>query len=301
MAAGMGSRYGGVKQLDSFGPDGEIIMDYSIFDAIKAGFDKVVVIIRKDIEADFMEVIGKRLKEKAGVPVFYAYQDMNDLPDGYTVPAERTKPWGTGQAVLSARQFVNEPFLVINSDDFYGRDPYKKIYDFLTSRDNDDNKAHFCMAGYKLGNTLSDNGTVTRGICSKNGDNFLSTIKETFSIREENGIVSGTDEQGHSVSLGLDDIASMNMMGFTPAIFEELHSKFEIFLESLDKKDPLKTEYLLPEIVGEMIGEGKADMKILDTDAHWYGVTYKEDKPSVKAAFEKLTAEGVYAKNLWNK
>ena len=166
MAAGMGSRYGGIKQLDSFGPEGEVIMDYSVFDAIKAGFNKVVIIIRKDIKADFMEIIGNRLEEKAGVPVHYVYQEMDNLPEGFKVPEGRTKPWGTGQALLAAKEFVHEPFLAINADDFYGREPYKIMHDFLANVDESDGKAHFGMAGYLLKNTLSDNGSVSRGICS---------------------------------------------------------------------------------------------------------------------------------------
>lgn len=301
MAAGMGSRYGGVKQLDSFGPDGEIIMDYSIYDAIKAGFDKVVIIIRKDIKADFMDVIGNRLKEKAGVPVFYAFQDPYDIPDGFSYPEGRKKPWGTGQAVLAAREFINEPFLVINSDDFYGREPYDLLYRFLTENDNQDNGiAHFCMAGYRLGNTLSDNGTVTRGICTVDSNDYLNSITETFSIKEANGNVSGADGAGNNVTLSADDTASMNMMGFTPAIFKELSEKFIDFMKALPGKDPLKSEFLLPEIVSAMIKEGRADMKVLSTDEHWYGVTYREDREAVRKAFRKLTESGVYSKELWN-
>lgn len=301
MAAGMGSRYGGIKQLDAFGSEGEVIMDYSIFDAIKAGFSTVVIIIREDIKEDFMEIVGKRLEEKAGVPVYYAFQDPNDIPAGFSYPEGRTKPWGTGQAVLAARKFVNEPFLVINADDFYGREPYKKMHDFLQGVDLNDGKEHFCLAGYKLGNTLSDHGSVARGICEVDAEGKLVSIEETFSIEKSGEAVTGENGEGKNVELHLSDVASMNMMGFTPGIFKALETDFTVFLSELSKGNPLKAEFLLPKVVGDMIKRGEADMQVLDTDARWFGVTYKEDKPEVKASIEKLVKEGVYKEPLWSK
>lgn len=300
MAAGMGSRYGGIKQLDAFGPEGEVIMDYSIFDAVKAGFNKVVVIIRKDILDDFMEVIGYRLEEKAGVPVHYVFQDPNDLPEGFSYPEGRKKPWGTGQAVLAAKKFVNEPFLVINADDFYGREPYQSAHDFLAKVDMNEEKAHFYLAGYRLGNTLSDNGSVARGICKVGEDGKLLTIEETLSIEKTKEGVTG-DFNGKKVNLSLDDIASMNMMGFTPHIFDFLEKEFLAFLKNLSNVDPMKAEFFLPMVVGSAIAEGKADMTVINTEERWFGVTYQEDKPEVKAALEKLVAEGVYGEPLWER
>ncbi len=299
MAAGMGSRYGGIKQLDSFGPGGEIIMDYSIYDALKAGFNKIVIVIRKDIEEDFKEVIGNRLEAKAGVPVHYVFQDPDALPEGFTRPADRTKPWGTGQAVLAAKEFVKEPFLVINSDDFYGREPYKLCHDFLAAETPADGVEHFCMAGYFLGNTLSDNGAVTRGVCKRDENGFLTDIRETYSIAEKDGVITGKDGDGVECALTKDDVASMNMFGFTPAIFDELENRFVSFLSGPAKENPLKAEYLLPDIAGDLLKEGKADMKVLPTGERWFGVTYQEDKPSVKAALEALVASGAYPENLW--
>lgn len=299
MAAGMGSRYGGIKQLDAFGPEGEVIMDYSIFDAVKAGFNKVVVIIREDILEDFMEVIGNRLEEKAGVPVHYVFQDPNRLPEGFSYPEGRKKPWGTGQAVLAVKELVHEPFLVINADDFYGREPYQKVHDFLTEVNLEEEKAHFCMAGYCLGNTLSDNGSVARGICKVSDEGKLLSIEETLSIEKtEKGVVG--EFNGKKVDLSLDDVASMNMMGFTPAIFDYLEKAFVSFLQNLSNTDPMKAEFFLPMVVGDMIAEKKADMQVIRTDERWFGVTYQEDKPEVKEALQKLVEDGVYGEPLWD-
>ena len=286
MAAGMGSRYGGIKQLDAFGPEGEVIMDYSVFDAIKAGFNKVVIIIRKDIKDDFMEIIGNRLEEKAGVPVHYVYQEMDNLPEGFSVPEGRTKPWGTGQALLAAKEFVHEPFLAINADDFYGSEPYKIMHEFLANVDESDGKAHFGMAGYMLKNTLSDNGSVSRGICSVDEDNYLLSIV-------------GFTAAGEKHELSLSAVTSMNMMGLTPKVFEALEKGFVDFLNNISS-NPLKAEFFHIKVISEMIGSGKADMKVFGTDAKWFGVTYQEDKPTVKAAIEKLTKDGVYSEKLWS-
>lgn len=299
MAAGMGSRYGGIKQLDSFGPEGEVIMDYSVFDAIKAGFNKVVIIIRKDIKADFMEIIGNRLEEKAGVPVHYVYQEMDNLPEGFKVPEGRTKPWGTGQALLAAKEFVHEPFLAINADDFYGREPYRIMHDFLANVDESDGKSHFGMAGYLLKNTLSDNGSVSRGICSVDNSGYLISIEEHLDVEKKGEGAVGFTASGEKHELSLEDVTSMNMMGLTLKVFEALEKGFVDFLGGISS-NPLKAEFFHIKVISDMIRAGKADMKVFNTDAKWFGVTYQEDKPTVKAAIEKLTKDGVYSEKLWN-
>ena len=299
MAAGMGSRYGGIKQLDSFGPDGEIIMDYSIFDAIKAGFDKIVIILREDIYDDFMNIIGNRLMEFTNIPVHIVFQSLNDLPEGYKVPDGRTKPWGTGQAILSVKEYIDEPFLVINADDFYGRDPYIKSQIFLSNSILNLKKPKFCLAGYTLENTLSDNGSVTRGICKCDDNGNLLSIEETFGIKCENNIVIGTDSQGNKHILSLQDTVSMNMMGFTPAIFPMLEDKFITFLNKLSDNDPLKSEFLLPIAINEMLKDEVIDVEVVKTNANWFGVTFKEDREQVKNSLQKLAETGVYPNSLW--
>lgn len=299
MAAGMGSRYGGIKQLDSFGPDGEIIMDYSIFDAIKAGFDKIVIILREDIYDDFMNIIGNRLMEFTNIPVHIVFQSLNDLPEGYKVPDGRTKPWGTGQAILSVKEYIDEPFLVINADDFYGRDPYIKSQIFLSNSILNLKKPKFCLAGYTLENTLSDNGSVTRGICKCDDNGNLLSIEETFGIKCENNIVTGTDSQGNKHILSLQDTVSMNMMGFTPAIFPMLEDKFITFLNKLSDNDPLKSEFLLPIAINEMLKDEVIDVEVVKTNANWFGVTFKDDREQVKNSLKKLAETGVYPNSLW--
>ena len=299
MAAGMGSRYGGIKQLDSFGPDGEIIMDYSIFDAIKAGFDKIVIILREDIYDDFMNIIGNRLMEFTNIPVHIVFQSLNDLPEGYKVPDGRTKPWGTGQAILSVKEYIDEPFLVINADDFYGRDPYIKSQIFLSNSILNLKKPKFCLAGYTLENTLSDNGSVTRGICKCDDNGNLLSIEETFGIKCENNIVTGTDSKGNKRILSLQDTVSMNMMGFTPAIFPMLEDKFITFLNKLSDNDPLKSEFLLPIAINEMLKDEVIDVEVVKTNANWFGVTFKEDREQVKNSLKKLVETGVYPNSLW--
>ena len=299
MAAGMGSRYGGIKQLESFGPDGEIIMDYSIFDAIKAGFDKIVIILREDIYDDFMNIIGNRLMEFTNIPVHIVFQSLNDLPEGYKVPDGRTKPWGTGQAILSVKEYIDEPFLVINADDFYGRDPYIKSQIFLSNSILNLKKPKFCLAGYTLENTLSDNGSVTRGICKCDDNGNLLSIEETFGIKCENNIVTGTDSQGNKHILSLQDTVSMNMMGFTPAIFPMLEDKFITFLNKLSDNDPLKSEFLLPIAINEMLKDEVIDVEVVKTNANWFGVTFKEDREQVKNSLQKLVETGVYPNSLW--
>ena len=298
LAAGIGSRFGGgIKQLEPVGPTGEIIMDYSIHDAIKAGFNKIVFIIRKDIEADFREVIGERIEklcDRLGVEVAYAFQAMDDIPEGETVPEERKKPWGTGQAVLSCRGIVNEPFIVINADDYYGKEAFVNIYNFL--QDYTPEKADdFCMAGFILKNTLSDNGGVTRGICKVDDNGFLTDIVETTEIvKTPNGAKSGDTE------IDPESYASMNMFGFTPEFIGRLEDGFKEFFKTAAKENPLKAEFLIPIYAGQLLREKKITMKVLETSDKWFGVTYKEDKPMVVEAFKKLIAGGEYNEDLFS-
>ncbi len=296
MAAGMGSRYGGVKQLDPVGPSGEIIMDYSVYDAISAGFNKVVFIIRKELEKDFREVIGDKFSKD--IEVDYVFQELDDLPDGFDLPKGRTKPWGTGQAVLSCKGVVNEPFAVINADDYYGKEAFIKIHDYLASLDSSADKYAFCMAGFVLGNTLSDNGTVTRGVCKVDEEGILIDINETADLIQVGDLVEGrdlmTDEE---VSLDINSVVSMNMWGFTPELLEELDARFKNFLK--DYGSQLKTEYLLPDVIADLIKEDKADVRILSTKDKWFGVTYKEDKEKVMESFQELIDKGLYPNQLF--
>lgn len=293
MAAGMGSRFGGIKQLTPLGPNGEIIIDYSIYDAISAGFDKVVFIIRRDIEKDFREVIFDRLAEKYNVS--YVFQEMDALPEGFSVPAGRKKPWGTGQAVLAVKDVVKEPFVVINADDYYGKEGFVKIHDYLESGVSENGRFRFCMAGFRLGNTLSDNGTVTRGVCSVDDNGMLTGVEETFELHEKNGKAVGQNKSGEEKSYDLDTYVSMNMWGFTPELIGELEKRFPEFLSNIKEGD-LKAEYLLPTIVGDLVNEGLAEVKVLDTDDRWYGVTYQEDKPVVIEFFKSLAEKNLYPK-----
>ena len=296
MAAGIGSRYGGgIKQLAKVGPSGEIIMDYSIYDALGAGFDKVVFIIRKDIEKDFREIIGNRIDKLCETE--YVFQELSDLPDGFCPPAGRTKPWGTGQAILACRGKVNEPFLVINADDYYGRQPYEMTHKFLTEKTDSKGKERICMSGYVLKNTLSDNGAVTRGICSVSGENRLVGIKETKNIfKTELGAESRT-ENGDACTLDPDLFVSMNMWGLEPSFIEKLAEGFEKFLKDGGIND-LKGEYLLPTIIDQMIKDNAADVTMLKTSEKWFGMTYKEDLPQVRSEIEKLIKDGGYPENI---
>lgn len=297
MAAGIGSRFGGgIKQLEKMGPNGEIIMDYSIYDAKKAGFNKVVFIIRKDIDKDFREIVGDRIASVMDVE--YVYQELDKVPEGYSVLAGRSKPWGTGQAVLMCKDVVKEPFAVINADDFYGAEAFQIIHDELVSDMSVSGKYNFCMAGFKLGNTLSENGAVTRGICESDDEGYLLRVCETGGIREENGAIVH-DPNGSDIVATKASLVSMNMWGLTPEIFGELDSKFRAFLDSLTADD-IKKEFYLPMVVDELIHENKAVVKVLPTDGKWFGVTYKEDKPEVVASIKKLIADGVYPLSLWS-
>lgn len=295
MAAGIGSRFGGgIKQLAPVGPNGEIIMDYSIHDAIKAGFNKIVFIIRKDIEEDFKEVIGNRIEllcDKHGIEVGYAFQSLDNLPEGATVPEGRTKPWGTGQAVLVAKDLINEPFAVINADDYYGKEAFVKLHQFLTS---DIKPNCFCMAGFVLKNTLSENGGVTRGVCKMDEDEYLTDVVETSDIIKT---TEGAESNGEKIDI--DSLVSMNMWGLTPDYMDMLKTGFEEFFTHIDK-NPLKAEFLLPIHIGQLLKEKKVSVKVLSTPDKWFGVTYQEDKDFVIESFKKLIAGGVYNKDLFS-
>ena len=296
MAAGIGSRFGGgIKQLEAVGPNGEIIMDYSIHDALEAGFNKVVFVIRKDLDKDFKEIIGRRMEKL--VEVEYAYQELNDIPERFQKKTEgRKKPWGTGQAILCCKDVVDEPFLVINADDYYGKEAYREAYAYLTGR-KDDNAYEACMVGFVLKNTLSDNGGVTRGVCKVDEHRMLSEIVETTNIVKTAEGAAVQTEEG-AVPIDVESDVSMNMWGLSPKFFEVLDKGFNEFLEKLDPEN-LKGEYLLPTIIGDLLEEGKMRVEVRKSHDEWFGVTYKEDKPDVVAAIQKLIKDGVYPEKLF--
>lgn len=291
LAAGMGSRYGGLKQVDPVGPSGEAILDYSVFDAVRGGFGKVVFIIRHDFETEFKEKVGK--KYEGLVPVEYCYQDINDLPAPYKVPEGRTKPWGTAHATRAARKVVHEPFAVINADDFYGRDAFAKLGAFLAEA----KPMHFAMVGYKLALTLSENGSVARGICDVAADGSLKSVTEmTKIVRTADGAENREDPE-HPVKLTARELVSMNLWGFTPELFDALEARFPAWLAANGTKE--KSEWYIPFVVDELIHEGKADCKVLPTESSWFGVTYREDKPFVMAEIKKLVDSGEYPSKLF--
>lgn len=297
MAAGIGSRFGkGIKQLEAVGPSGEIIMDYSIHDALEAGFNKVVFIIRKDLEKDFKKIIGERIEKITEVE--YAFQELTNLPDGFSCPSQRTKPWGTGHAVLACKDLLDEPFVVINADDYYGKVAFKKVHDYLIQEKKEQDKLQICMAGFILGNTLSDNGAVTRGVCHVDEKGRLTGVTETQNIvKTPEGAAQQLGESNFR-SLNTESLVSMNMWGLTPEFMEVLNQGFREFLAGIPEGD-YKVEYLLPTIVDQLIKENKADVQVLKTEDTWFGVTYQEDKYEVKKAFEKLTHDGVYSNPLF--
>ena len=298
MAAGIGSRFGGgIKQLEPVGPSGGIIMDYSIYDALEAGFDKIVFIIRKDLEKDFREIIGNRIEKIA--PVEYAFQEKDDLPEGFSLPEGRVKPWGTGQAILSAKNVIHEPFLVINADDYYGKEGFKKIHEYMVNEmDEDGDMYEMCMAGFILGNTLSENGGVTRGMCSVDENSYLTKVTETYDIYKAADGMHASTRAGEPVEVEENQHVSMNMFGLPPKFLEELERGFPKFLAGIKEGD-LKAEYLLPTIIDQCIREKKARVRLLETPDKWFGVTYKEDKPAVVAAIRKLVDDGVYPEKLF--
>lgn len=297
MAAGMGSRYGGLKQIDPVDSCGNLIIDFSIYDALEAGFEKVVFIIKKAIETEFKEQIGSRMSQH--IQVEYVYQELDNLPEGYEKPEGRQKPWGTGHAILSCAPVIDAPFAVINADDYYGKTAFQVIYDQLCSME-DDEICHYTMVGYDLYKTLTENGHVARGVCSVDDRHMLTDIQERTHIETQDGRAVYTEDGGstwHDLSPGT--VVSMNLWGFTPSIFSALQSRFTGFLDENLPKDPMKCEYFLPFVVDAMLKEGKADVKVLTSADNWYGVTYKEDKEKVMAAIQALKDQGLYPERLW--
>ena len=295
MAAGMGSRYGGLKQMDPVGQNGEVILDYSVFDARRAGFETVVFIIKHEIEEDFKAKIGSRIEKH--MEVRYAYQDLHDLPEGYQVPEGRVKPWGTGQAITAGREVIDAPFAVINADDYYGVECFKLLYDYLSQpREAGD----YCMVGYLLKNTVTDNGSVARGVCASDEMGNLTVINERTRIEKYPGGIHYTEDEGKTwVDLSEDTLVSMNMWGFQPELVQVLQQRFPAFLDWAIRENPLKGEYLLPNVVRDLLAEGKATVKVLSSPDKWYGVTYQEDKPGVVQAMADKAAQGLYPTPLW--
>lgn len=298
MAAGMGSRYGGLKQIDPVDDQGHLIIDFSIYDALKAGFKKIVCIIKHEIEADFREIIGDRIAKY--VETEYVYQQVDNLPDGYTVPEGRSKPWGTGHATLSCEGVVDAPFAVINADDFYGASAFQTIYDFLL-HSQDDDKYRYSMVGYVLENTLTDHGHVARGVCETDENGMLTGIHERTHIEKFPDHSAYTEDDGKTwVTIPEGSTVSMNLWGFSPSILTELHSRFTDFLDHEAKENPLKSEYFLPTVVGQLLQEDKATVKVLKSEDKWYGVTYRPDKEVVVEAVKQMKKEGKYPQQLWD-
>ena len=295
LAAGMGSRYGGLKQIDPVGSQGEAILDYSIYDAHEAGFETVVIIIKEAIKKDFLETVGKRL-EKAPVEIRYAYQELDKLPAGYAVPEGRTKPWGTSHAVMCAADAIDgAPFAVINADDYYGKAAFKAIYNQLSSTTD---PYAYCMVGYELSKTVTDNGSVARGVCETDKNGFLTEVIERTKIEKYEGGIHFEDGDKW-VDVAPDTTVSMNLWGFMPSFLEEINNRFSAYLDEALPTNPLKCEYFLPLPVSQLIHEGKATVKVLTSADRWYGVTYAADKPVVVAALKNMTAEGKYPDGLW--
>ena len=297
MAAGMGSRYGGLKQMDPVDSEGHIIMDFSMFDAKRAGFDKVIFIIKREFEEDFREKVGKRIEKY--MEVSYAFQEIGNIPAGYEVPEGRVKPWGTAHAVLSCIDQIDGPFAVINADDYYGREAFQLIYDYLSAHE-DDEKYRYTMVGYLLGNTVTDNGHVSRGICETNMHGELVSVEERTRIEKRDGGIAFTEDDGKTwTEVSRDAVVSMNMWGFTKSILHEIRDGFPAFLDKGLKSNPMKCEYYLPAVVSRLLEEGKATAAVLKSADKWYGITYKEDKPVVVAALQKMKDDGIYPMHLW--
>ncbi|NLT02290.1 MAG: nucleotidyltransferase [Bacteroidales bacterium] len=294
LAAGMGSRYGGLKQMDGLGPGGATIMDYSIYDALRAGFGKVVFVIRHSFEADFVATVVD--KYKGHIPVEVVFQELDYLPEGYTCPQDRVKPWGTNHALLMGKDAIKEPFAVINADDFYGRESFKILADWLSTKA--DSKNTYCMVGYRVGNTLSESGSVARGICEMDANAHLTTVVErTYIIRDKDGKIKYKDENENLCEVGENTPVSMNMWGFTPDYFEHSEKAFKLFLD--ENASQLKAEFFIPLVVNNLIVAGQATCTVLDTPSKWFGVTYAEDRPSVVAKLEALVEAGDYPEHLW--
>ena len=299
MAAGMGSRYGGLKQIDPVGSQGEAILDYSIYDAHQAGFETVVIIIKEAIKKDFMDTVGARLKN-APVEIRYANQELDKLPTGYTVPEGRTKPWGTSHAVLCGAEAIDgAPFAVINADDYYGKEAFQVIYNYLSTCTD---PYGYCMVGYELGKTVTENGSVARGICEINAEGFLDVVTERTKIEQYEGGIHFTEDDGKTwTDVAPETIVSMNMWGFMPSFLEEINNRFSAYLDEYLPVNPLKCEYFLPLPISQLIAEKKATVKVLSSSDRWYGVTYAADKPVVVAALKGMTEEGKYPDGLWTR
>ena len=296
MAAGMGSRYGGLKQIDPVGSQGEAILDYSIYDAHQAGFETVVIIIKEAIKKDFMETVGARLKN-APVEIRYAYQELDKLPEGYAVPEGRTKPWGTCHAVLCAKDVIGDaPFAVLNADDYYGKSAFKVIYDYLSTNED---PYGYCMVGFELGKTVTDNGSVARGICVTNEEGYLTEITERTRIEKFEGGIHFTEDGETWVDVPDTTTVSMNMWGYMPSFLQEMADGFPAFLDKALVENPMKGEYFLPLAVDNLLNAGKATVKVLTSPDRWYGVTYAADKPMVVAALKAMTDEGKYPDGVW--
>jgi hypothetical protein len=295
LAAGIGSRYGGLKQVDPVGPSGEIIIDYSVYDALAAGFDRVVFVISKQIEEVFRERVGKTIEQRCDTA--YVFQRLDDLPARFSLPEGRTKPWGTTQAVLTTQPVIDGPFLACNADDFYGRTSYQAIADYLAGSNEEAGVGRYCMVGYRLGNTLTEHGTVSRGVCQVDADGYLQSIVERTKIERYEGGARFTEDGEHWTAVPLDVPVSMNIWGFTPSVYAELTERFTRFLA--ENGGSLKAEYYLPNTVGEIVRDGRATVKVLPSAEHWYGVTYAQDKPAVKEAIRGMVDRGLYPENLW--
>ncbi len=292
MAAGMGSRYGGLKQIDPIDSDGHIIIDFSIYDAVRAGFEKVIFIIKRENEQIFRETIGKRAEGL--MEVAYVFQELENIPEGFSVPEGRIKPWGTGHAVLSCMDIIDGPFAVINADDYYGPEAFKMIYDYLISHE-DDSKYRYTMVGYRLGNTLTENGHVSRGVCTVDDNGYLTGICErTYIVMTPDGAAYSEDDGKTLIPISPDERVSMNMWGFTASFMKELKEQFKDFLADEMPKNPLKSEYFLPSVVSSLLADDKATVQVLHSNDKWYGVTYKEDKATVVAAIAALKQRGIY-------
>ena len=298
MAAGMGSRYGGLKQIDPVGNHGQLIIDYSIYDAKRAGFETVIFVIKHEIEADFKAAIGDRLSKF--IDVKYAYQELTDLPEGYTVPEGRVKPFGTAHAILAARKVVDGPFAVVNADDYYGPEGFKAIYDYLSTTPDTPDCYEFAMVGYLLGNTVTEHGHVARGVCVEDENSFLVSVTERTRIEKDGADARFTEDDGQTwTALPGTSIVSMNLWGLSNSFIKEAWDRFPAFLDKTFAENPLKGEYFLPSVISELIAEGKARAKVLRSADKWYGVTYQADKPVVVAAIAEKTAAGLYPDNLW--
>ena len=298
LAAGMGSRYGGLKQMDSVAGHGQSIIDYSIYDARRAGFEKVIFVIKRALEEDFRRLVGDRIAR--GIQVEYAFQELDDLPAGYAVPAGRKKPWGTTHAVLAARDLIHGPFAVINSDDYYGPEAFRLIYDFLSTQDEAAVPQRYAMVSYLLGNTVTDNGSVARGVCRVGEDGLLREVVEHTRIEKDGSDARSTRDGGETwVPLPGSTPVSMNFWGFQRSFVDEGEARFPEFLDRILAENPEKGEFYLPLLVSRLIGEGKAQVQVLPSEDKWYGVTYREDKPGVVAALADMTARGLYPENLW--